>query len=67
MAATTVIAVPAGIEPFSWVATMWGGSIQSRAPMLPPVGSIFLFTVGGVTAVVLANGAGPLAAGRATL
>jgi cytochrome c oxidase subunit 1 len=67
MAAMTVIAVPAGIETFPWTASMWGGSIQSRAPMLTPVGSIFLFTVGGVTAVVLANGAGQFAAGPATL
>ena len=54
-AATMVIAVPTGIKIFSWIATMWGGSIEFKTPMLFSVAMIFLFTLGGVTGVVLAN------------
>ena len=54
-AATMVIAVPTGIKIFSWIATLYGGSLRLTTPLIFTLGFLALFTIGGVTGVVLAN------------
>jgi len=57
MLATMVIAVPTGVKIFSWIATIWGGSVEFKTPMMFALGFLFLFTVGGVTGIVLSQAA----------
>jgi cytochrome c oxidase subunit 1 len=54
-AATMIIAVPTGIKIFSWIATLYGGSLRFTTPLIFTIGFIALFTIGGLTGVILSN------------
>jgi cytochrome c oxidase subunit 1 len=54
MYATMLVSVPTGVKVFNWIATMWRGSLSFEAPMLFALGFLFVFTIGGLTGLILA-------------
>ncbi len=55
MASTMLIAVPTGVKIFSWLGTIWGGSLRFKTPMLFAMGFLFTFTIGGISGVFLGS------------
>ena len=51
---TMCVGVPTGIKIFNWLATMWGGKIQFKTPMLFAIGFLFQFLIAGLTGIMLA-------------
>ena len=55
MLTTMLVAVPTGIKIFNWLATMTGGSIVLKTPMIFALGTVITFTIGGITGIILAS------------
>ena len=55
MLTTMLVAVPTGIKIFNWLATMTGGSVVMKTPMIFALGTVITFTIGGITGIILAS------------